>query len=347
MKVAVYEGARSMRFAERPKPTASPGEVVVRVKYCGICGSDLHSYLNEGSLPHGIVFGHEVVGTVSEIGSGVDGWQEGERVVVQASGSCGECYYCRRGRSNLCVHAMERTLGLAPGFDGGLAPYVRVHYPMDMLHRIPDGVSFEDAVLVDTMAVALGAIRKSSFRLGDNVVVVGAGAIGLCLVQLLKIGGAGHITVVQPSLKKRELALGFGADVAFDPGEVFSALREKVAALYGGIGADVAYECAGTNEAFRTVADLVRSGGQVMLLGVNEGETPIVEVGLIVREIEMKGSIAYGADEVRICLDLLKKKKFHTEGMVSDIIGFDDVIEKGFERLASSKGLVKVVVAHG
>jgi (R,R)-butanediol dehydrogenase/meso-butanediol dehydrogenase/diacetyl reductase len=215
-----------------------------------------------------------------------------------------------------------------------------------MLHRIPDEVSFEDGVLVDTMGVALGAIRKSVFRMGDNVVVVGAGAIGLCLVQLLKIGGAGHITVVQPSPKKRDLALGFGADVAFDPVQAASSLKEEIAALYGGVGADVAYECAGTNEAFRTVAGLVRSGGQVMLLGVNEKETPIVEVGLIVREIEMKGSIAYGEEEVRICLDLLKKKKFHTEGMVSDIICFDDVIEKGFERLASQKGLVKVVVAH-
>ncbi len=346
MRVAVYERAGSIRFEERPEPKAGPGEVIVRVKYCGICGSDLHAYLNDGALPPNIVLGHEVVGTIAEIGEGVEGWQKGERVVVQASGSCGECYFCRRGRANLCVHAMERTIGLAPGYDGGLAPFVRVHYPRDMLHLIPDEVSFEDAVLVDTMGVALGAIRKSSFRLGDNAVVVGAGAIGLSTVQLLRIGGARHITVVQPSLRKRELALKFGADVALNPAEEGPGLAGKVAGLYSGIGADVAYECAGTIEAFRVVSDLVRSGGEVMLLGVNEKETPIVEVALIVREIRMKGSIAYGEEEVHICLDLLRRKKFDTKDMISDIIGLDDVVEKGFERLASSKGLVKVVVAH-
>ncbi|HUJ69710.1 MAG TPA: alcohol dehydrogenase catalytic domain-containing protein [Syntrophorhabdales bacterium] len=345
MKVAVYEGMRSMRFDERPKPEAGPGEAVVRVKYCGICGSDLHSYLHEGTVPSGLVMGHEVVGTVAEIGSGVEGWRPGERVVVQANGRCGECYFCRHGLPNLCVHAMERTNGISPGFDGGLAPYVRVRFPRDMLHRIPDEVSFEDAVLVDTICVALGAIRKSRFRLGDNAVVVGAGAIGLCAVQLLRIGGARRITVIQPSPKKRELAIRLGADVALSPIEEGAALGRKVRSLCGGIGADVAYECAGTKEAFQTVSELVRSGGQVMLLGVNEEPTPIVEVGLIVREVEMKGSIAYDEEDVRICIDLLAKGRFNTKGMISDIISLDDVIEKGFERFASSKGLVKIVVA--
>jgi threonine dehydrogenase-like Zn-dependent dehydrogenase len=345
MKVAVYEGVRSMRFEERPEPKSGPGEVIVRVKYCGICGSDLHAYLHEGALPTGLVLGHKVVGTVAEIGEGVKGWHVGERVVVQAGGTCGQCYYCRHGHPNLCVHAFERTNGLSPGFDRGLAQYVKVRYPQDMLHRIPDAVSFEDAVLVDTMGVALGGIRKSRFRIGDNVVVVGAGAIGLSAVQLLRIGGASHITVLQPSSKKRGLALKFGADVALNPHEEGADLQKKVMGLYDGIGADVAYECAGTIEAFQSVLGLVKSGGQVLLLGVNEKATPIVEVNLIIREIEVKGSIAYDEIDVRICLDLLAKCRFNTEEMVSEIISLDDVIEKGFERLASSKGLVKVVVA--
>lgn len=344
MKVVVYEGARSMRFEERPEPKAEQGEVIVGVKYCGICGSDLHAYVN-GSMPPGIVFGHEVVGTVVETGQGVEGWRLGERVVVQASGSCNECYYCRHGQSNLCVHAFERTNGISPGYDGGLAKYVKVRYPRDMLHRIPDEVSFEDAVLVDTICVALGGIRKSRFQIGDNVVVVGAGAIGLCAVQLLKIGGARHITVVQPSPAKRELALGFGADVAFSPVEEGSNLQGKLVSFYDNIGADVVYECAGTVEAFQSALGLVRSGGQVLLLGVNEKPAPVVEVELIVREIDMKGSIAYDEVDVQICLDFLARGRFRTKGLVSDIIGLDEAIDKGFERLAASKGLVKIVVA--
>jgi threonine dehydrogenase-like Zn-dependent dehydrogenase len=120
MKALVYHGARSMGFEERPEPKAGPGDVIVKVKYCGICGSDLHAYVN-GSMPTGIIFGHEVVGVVAQIGQGVQGWRTGERVVVQASGSCNECYCCRHGQPNLCVHAFERTNGISPGYDGGLA----------------------------------------------------------------------------------------------------------------------------------------------------------------------------------------------------------------------------------
>jgi (R,R)-butanediol dehydrogenase/meso-butanediol dehydrogenase/diacetyl reductase len=214
-----------------------------------------------------------------------------------------------------------------------------------MLHRIPNAVSFEDAVLVDTMGVALGGIRKSRFRIGDRVLVAGTGAIGLSAVQFLKIGGAGHIIVLQPSRKKRELALEFGADVGLNPIEEGPVVREKVIALSDGLGVDIAYECAGTVQAFQSIIGLVKNGGQVLLLGVNEKATPIVEVELIVREIEMKGSLAYDEDEVRICLDLLTAGIFRTDHMVSDIISLEDIVGKGFERLASSKDLVKVVVA--
>lgn len=345
MKVAVYEGVKSIRLQERPDLKAAPGEVIVKIRYCGICGTDLHAYLHGGLLSPGLVLGHENVGTIAEIGKGVTGWKVGERVVAGPPGPCGECYYCRHGRSSICVHSFERTSGLAPGFDGGMAEYLRVRDPQNMLFRIPDNVSFEDAVLIDTIAVALRGIRDSHFRLGDNVVVIGAGAIGLSAVQFLKIGGARHITVLQPSEKKRELALRFGADVALNPLEKGAAVREKVIALYGGIGADVAFECAGTPQSFQAALEVIKSGGQVLVLGVSEKEAPVIEATLVSREIEIKATLAYSGEEVHMCLDFLAQRWFNTEGMLSDIISLDDIVEKGFERLATTKGLVKVAVA--
>ncbi len=344
MKVAVYEGARVVRLQERPELKAAPGEVIVKVKCCGICGTDIHIYL-EGERNIGLVLGHEVAGTVAEIGRGVEGWKIGERVVIGPPGPCGECYYCRRGRSNKCVHAMERTVGLSPGCDGGMAEYVRVRYPRNMLIRIPDEVSFEDAVLVDTITVSLRGIRQSRFRLGDSVVVAGAGPIGYSAIQFLRIGGARHITVLEPSEKKRELALKCGADVALNPLEEGDALQGKVMALYGGIGADVAFECAGTPQALQSLLGLVKCGGQVLLIGQSRKEMPISSSPFVSREIEMKGSHVYDDEDIRICLDFLAKRRFNTEGMVADIISLDDIVEKGFERLATNKNLMKVVIA--
>ena len=244
MKVAVYEGVRSIRLQERPKPKAAPGEVIVKIKYCGICGTDVHAYLHEGLLQPGLVLGHENVGTIEEIGEGVEGWKLGERVIAGPPGLCGECYYCKHGYPSLCETGFIRTNGLAPGHDGGMAEYMRVREPKTILYRIPDGVSFEDAVLLDTIAVGLHGILQSKFQPGDNVVVVGAGAIGLGTIQWLKLSGARHITVLQPSPKKRELALKFGADLALNPLEEGDALQEKIKDLYGGIGADIVFECA-------------------------------------------------------------------------------------------------------
>jgi threonine dehydrogenase-like Zn-dependent dehydrogenase len=345
MKVAVYEGVRSIKLLERPVLKAAPGEVIVKVKYCGICGTDVHAYLQEGLLPPGLVLGHEIVGTIAELGKGVAGWKVDERVLVGPPGPCGECYYCRRGRANTCVHAFSRTAGISPGFDGGMAEYVRVRFPRTMLFKIPDKVSFEDAVLIDTIGVAFRGIRQSRFRIGDNVVVAGAGSIGLSAIQFLKIGGARHITVLQPSPKKRELAVKFGADVALNPKEEGDALQGKVMDLYGGIGADVAFECAGTPQSFQSLLGVVKCGGQVLVIGVTGEATPIVESQIIVRETEIKTSFVYDDEDVRICLDFLTQRRFNTEGMVSDIISLDDVVEKGFERLVSTKGLVKVIIA--
>jgi 2-desacetyl-2-hydroxyethyl bacteriochlorophyllide A dehydrogenase len=342
MKAAVYTGVKKIEFQDRPMLKAGPGEVVVKIKYCGICGTDVHIYF-EGILPPGIVLGHENVGTVAEVGEGVEGWEVGDRVIAGPPGPCGKCYYCLHGKPSICVYGFEQTNGLRR--DGGMAEYMLVKDPKYMLTQIPDHVPFEDAVLMDCIATAYRGIMQSTFRMGDNVVVSGAASIGLSLIQLLKIGGAGHITVLQPSPMKREMALKLGGDVAFNPFDEGDQLRDKVMALYDGIGADIAFECAGTHESFQTCLGLVKAGGQVLNLGVTEKPTTVVPAAMVLRELDIKSSLAYDYEDVRKCLNYLATGRFKVKGLLSDIIPLDDLVEKGFNRLVVDKNLIKVVVA--
>lgn len=344
MKLALYEGAGKITLQERPIPQPGPGEVIVKVKCCGICGTDVHAYLHDGLVPPGIALGHEVVGTIATIGEGVAGWTIGERVLVGPPGPCGECYYCRRGQYSICKDGFFRTNGLAPGRDGGMAEYVRVSFPRNMLFRLPDSLPFEDAVLVDTMGVAYQGIRISQLRLGDTAVVVGAGAIGLCAVQLLKMAGARHITVLEPSKAKTALATKFGADAVFDPTEEPRAIITEVVNLCDGLGADVVFECSGNPQGFTTSIGLTKGDGQVIVLGVSGEPAQIVEAQLVVKQTTIKANLIYDEEVVHLCLGALARKTFRTDGLISDFIRLEDVVERGFERLAGSRDLVKIVI---
>jgi threonine dehydrogenase-like Zn-dependent dehydrogenase len=225
-----------------------------------------------------------------------------------------------------------------------MAEYMLVKDPKYMLARIPDNVSFEDAVLTDTIATSYRGIMQSAFKMGDNVVVSGAASIGLACIQLLKIGGARHITVLQPSPRKREMALKFGANVAFNPFEEAN-LQEKVMAIYDGVGADIAFECAGTPESFQTCLGLVKAGGQVLNLGVTEKPVSVNLAFLVRRELDIKSSLAYTYEEVQKCLHYLATGRFNAKGLLSDIIPLSDLVERGFNRLVTDKNLIKVAVA--
>jgi threonine dehydrogenase-like Zn-dependent dehydrogenase len=342
VKAWLYEGKKAFRLLDRPLPKAGPGEAVVKIKLCGICGTDIHIYF-EGIFPPGMTPGHENVGVIAELGEGVEGFKVGDRVVAGPPGSCGRCYYCVHGRPSLCVDGMEQTNGLRR--DGGMAEYMLVKDARQMMYPIPDNVSFEDAVLTDTMAVALRGIIQSAFKMGDNVVVSGAGPIGISAIQFLKLGGARHVTALEVVEEKRQLARELGADLALDPVAEGDALPGRLAALYGGVGADLAVECAGVGKSVETCLGLTRAGGQVLNLGAAMEPVPVVAAMLAVREVEVTSSLAYTADEARLCLDYLAAGRFVTTGMLSDVIPLADLIEKGFERLYANRALMKVAIA--
>lgn len=344
MKVAVYEGVKSIKFEERPVPKAGPGEAVVKIKYCGICGTDMHIYfIGDPMIKPGVVLGHENVGTVHELGEGVTGFKIGDRVVAGPPGSCGRCYYCLHGHPNICVNGFPQTNGL--GVDGGMAEYMLVREPEGMLFKIPDNVSFEDAVLTDTIATAYRGITQSAFKLGDNVVVSGAGPIGLSAIQIFRMSGARHITSLEVVDARRKLALQLGADVAFDPMSEGDKLGDKISQLYDGIGPDIVVEAAGVPQSFELCLTLTRAGGQLLNLGVTGEPSKVVQALMVVKELSIKSSLAYGGEEVLKILYYLSTGKINTKGLFSGSIPLSDLVEKGFNRLSVDKSLIKVALA--
>jgi len=318
MQAVLYEGPGKVTLIDIPKPVAGPGQVVVKVTMCGICGTDIHSYMYEGILSPGTIIGHETIGTIAEIGAGVEGFKSGERVAVGPPGMCPEgCYFCRIGKTTLCVNGFKRTLGVGPGTQGGYAEYVLAQYPKRMLIKISDKINDDEAVLFDVFSTAYHGMSRSSLKAGMNVVVIGAVAIGLSMVQLLKIAGAGHITVINRALKKREMAVQLGADIAFSPNEE-SDLAGKVKSLYNDVGADIVYECAGSPSTVGIAVSLVRPGGEVMLIGANpEPLSSINEIQIMRNELDVKGSFAFAEDDMRTIFNFMEKGVITTKGMLN------------------------------
>ena len=343
MIVPVLKDSQKIEFIDRTRPEIQSGEVLVKVEFCGICGSDVHGYLNGIMVPPGTVMGHECAGVVSKVGDAVNNFQPGDRVAVKPSPQCGECYWCQRGQYSICPEALKRAIGITTDHDGAFAEYVRIQYPNEMLFNLPSNISFKDAALIEPLATSLHAVRMSRFRPGDRVVIIGAGMIGLGTLQFLKLEGAGDIIVLETSSKKSEIALEMGAHEVLNPLAAGEEMRDEIFNLTNGIGADVVFECAGVPLSFQTCTDYVKSGGQVIVVGINDKDVAFNNFQMVVREIEMKGVLAY-YDEFGEIIEYLDKGKIRTEPLVSDIIELTDLEEKGFKRLIASQDMVKILV---
>lgn len=345
MKAALYKGPRNVEIIDKPKPVPGPGEAVVKVVYCGICGTDVHSYISTKVIQPPTILGHETVGVIDSLGEGLTGFKVGDRVAVGPPGNCGECHNCLSGRASICVKCFPLTTGISPKTDGGYAEYMLVRNPEKMCIPVPEGLSMEEAVLFDVMGTSFHGIRRSRFKMGDNVVVIGTGPIGLSAIMLLKLGGAGNLIVVVRSEAKAKLAREYGADYAIDQTQVKD-LAAEVRALTDGKGADITFESAGAPESFNNALKITRSGGQVMLVGVTGEPYTFTSAGFIRREIDMDASFVYDAAEVGMCFDFLAKGKLPMAGkMVTDMIGMDEVVTKGLERLAGKHDQIKILLA--
>jgi (R,R)-butanediol dehydrogenase / meso-butanediol dehydrogenase / diacetyl reductase len=282
--------AHLLELEELPEPDAAPGEVVMSVDGCGICGSDLTSY--KVGLFTGTVPGHELAGVVVGVGDGVTGWQAGDEAVIDPKIPCGTCDDCRNGAGHRCAMALTAGIGFAR--DGGFAE--RVAVPAALLHRLPAGLALEHACLVEPLSVAIHGVQRARVHPGDAVVVIGLGSIGLLTVAALRARGIGQILGVDPVADRRRLALDLGAEA------VVTELRE-VRGLIAPPPAVI--ECSGHAPLLHAAADLVAPGGRLVLVGVPFGEALVVPLMWVTREIEIVGSIASGPADFDASLQML------------------------------------------
>jgi L-iditol 2-dehydrogenase len=340
MKALVLTGPSHFDYADVPIAPLSDDEVLVEVRACGICGSDVHGMDGStGRRRPPVVMGHEAAGVIARVGGGVDGWAEGERVTFDSTVSCGRCHFCHQGQVNLCEQ--RRVLGVSCEEyrrDGAFAEYVAV--PARILYRLPDELSFERAALLETLSVAVHAVRRAVVSPGDTAVVVGTGMVGLLVVQALRAYGVGQVIGVDLDAGRLALAERFGAEtISGDAAAVAAAVLERT----GGLGADLAIEVVGLSAAVQTAVASVRKGGRVVLVG---NLSPMVELPLqaaVTRELTLYGSCA-SSGEYPECIELLRSGQVDVGPLISAVVPLSEGAS-WFERLrAGAPGLMKVVL---
>jgi (R,R)-butanediol dehydrogenase / meso-butanediol dehydrogenase / diacetyl reductase len=328
LKAARAIGHGQVNIEEIPVPEISDNEVMVEVKYCGICGTDLHSF-----LPAGTYMGHEFSGIVTKIGASVEGWHPGDRVAVFPNSHCDHCWACQHGFWSCCEHQMDSTIGVFTDkvLPGAFAKFVRVPLPQIRLYSLPNEVSFEEGALVEPLSCSLHAVRTSTFKVGDYAMVLGAGPIGLGVTAFLKYGGAGLIIVIETNKKRAEVAKSLGADYVFNPLDSAD-LRDQVLSLTDGLGVHQVFECSGVRNAFRSAPTYLRARGQLMLVSVIQEETPFVPFSLQAHEFQIQASWCTN-DEFPMVIDFLKKGVLPVSKIITSKIKLSDIQEKGFQRL--------------
>ena len=350
MKTVVFYGKGDARMEEKPMPHAGANQMVVKIDYVGVCGTDIEFY-QHGNLPPfvkpPIVLGHENVGTVVEVGEGVTDYQVGDQLLCGPPVHCAEdCPSCREGKTNICINAFPRTAGLG-GPDGGYAEYMLIpDVAHTMLIKIPEGVDPKDAVLFDVICVSLHAIRSSSFKFGDNVVVSGPGPIGLAAIQILKAAGANKIIVLGTTSSKEPLVKAYGADYFINSKECEDIAGEIKKILGSSVGADVVFECAGNMASMANcVYHCVKPGGQVSVIGtIGEPMSALIPAVFSITEPNFQFSFTYTEEDVKIYLDMVASGKLSFPGMVTDIVPLEQAVEMGLDR-KDRKGTLKVLLA--
>ena len=283
MKAALFEKPHSLSVVDRPLRSLGDREVLVRVEACGICGTDVHIVEGTSRSTPPVVLGHEYAGRIADAGKTGGAFRVGQRVGVDPNISCGTCYYCRRGLVHLC----ENLRALGVDIDGGMAQECIV--PAGQLYVLPETMRPDVSAFVEPVSCAIHGVDRAALRVGDTVVILGGGTIGLIMLQLVRNAGAARTILVEPLGHKRAIAQHLGADIVLSPHDtdVHAAVRDLT-----GAGADAVIECAGRRETMRLAMDLARRGGIVEFFGVCPiGETIPVEPNQVYfRELTVIGS---------------------------------------------------------
>ena len=336
MRAAVYKGNQRLEVEEIPTPVPGPGEVLLKIKYCAICGTDVHAFLYD-IPPSGTVMGHEFCGTIAAVGPGVTRWKEGDRVIGDGGAPPPGVHKAVRVEPRYNY----RTMGFASMRQRGYAEYTLQEEWAP--RSIPDGVSDEAAALCEPCSVAVRAVRRSGFSVGDSVGIIGAGPIGMLCLQVAKAAGAGPVFVSEMAPARIEAAGRLGAD------EVINAAEEdtvsRMVELTGGHGPDVVLDCAGVGSTLDQALDMVRRGGQVTLVAVPWETMPLQPVDWMAREISLVTSWGGDPPDWETSLNLIAAGKVTMEPLLSrtSFVPMDD-IQAAFEALTSPSTQLQMVV---
>ncbi|NVO16290.1 MAG: alcohol dehydrogenase catalytic domain-containing protein [Rhodoplanes sp.] len=338
MRALVYHGPEDLRLSDVPEPKPAPGEVLVRVKACGICGSDVHGYLGiTGRRLPPMIMGHEFAGEVAALGAGVAGVAVGARVAVYPIAFCGVCAQCRRGSVHHCLN--KKALGVLD-CNGAMAEYVCV--PERSLFEIGDNVPFEIGSMMEPLAVACRAVNLAGDLAGKTVVVVGAGTIGLFITVLAKAKGPARLIVSDLSDSRLAVARRMGADRVVDPSK--EKLAEVARAESDGAGADVALEAVGATPTVQQAMGCLRLGGTAVWVGNSAKMIEVDMQEVVTRELTVLGSFLYSLEEFRIVAELLNARTIDVSPIISALAPMERGVEY-FRRLAKDPGpLLKVVL---
>ncbi len=341
MKALVLEKYNQLKIKEVENPKIADDEVLVKVKAAGICGSDVHGM--DGSTGRRIppiIMGHEASGEIVEVGAVVSEWKVGDKVTFDSTIYPLDDWFTLKGHYNLSDN--RQVLGVScDDFvkNGAFAEFVAV--PRHILYRIPEGVSFEQAAMVEPVAVAMHAIKLAGPEASETAIVVGAGMIGLFVIQLLKVVGCKKIIAVDIDNEKLKMALELGATHSFKSSD--SGLKDHILELTNQRGADHAFEAVGISETVGLAIDNVRKGGTVTLLGNLTPEIQFPLQSVVTRQIKVQGSCAI-CGEYPAVLDLIADGKVNVDAMISKVVQLAEGAE-WFQRLYNKeKGLFKVIL---
>ncbi|MBI1879097.1 MAG: alcohol dehydrogenase catalytic domain-containing protein [Chloroflexi bacterium] len=334
MFVPIFKGEGRLEYEERPIPTIEqPTDVLVNIEACGICGTDLNILAvppAHKATPN-IIIGHEGVGVVEAIGSGVTTLQPGDRVVIAPRLTCGQCKYCRRGLDNQCTN--YNTVGTT--INGAFAPYLRA--PASALFKISADVSRDDAVFFEPLSCVAGSVARAPIQAGDNVTIIGAGPMGLLFARMYRLMGAGRIIVADLSPYRLSFAEEIGVDVALNPTQVDlpQAVHEVTE-----LGADVVVDAVGNQ--MGTAIKLARRGGQVVLFGLRPHDNPPVNQYTITRyDLTLHGTFV-GLNPFEQTIQLLESRRLQPSVLITHRVPLSELVY-GVELMRSGQGM-KVIV---
>jgi L-iditol 2-dehydrogenase len=337
MKAAITFGPRDIRVEEVPIPRIDEGEVLVKVKAVGICGSDLHYHRKESiNRKPPFIAGHEVSGEIVEIGGKVTNLYVGERVAIEPLQICGKCDYCRQLRYNLCVDIQRLA--------GGFAEYAK--FPAYCVHRIPEKISFEEAAFIEVMAVGLHTLDIQQIKLGDNVLIVGDGPVGLTICRLCVLSGVHRVGVAGLNERALHVAREIGVDKVFNLG----LNKRPLVEMEIGFKPDIIFECVGGfSQVAEEIAQILPKGGKIVVVGIFKRLQSLDFALLTSKEAEIKFSSCFatrgGVPNFELATDLVVNQKVTVDKLITHRFSLYET-PKAFDTLLNNKqhGIIKAIV---